>query len=157
MSNLIPVTWRDSVERLRDNVMSAFDRWAPLHHHNGAHDEGVWPLSVFSHRGPAIEVSDDDDAVRVTAELPGLDKDDFSVDLYEDRLVLRGEKKAEHEAKERGYHMTECSYGSFTRSIPLRPEIDRDKVTADYKQGVLHVTLPKTEAAKAKRVTVNVG
>jgi len=155
MSNLIPVTWRDSAERLRDNVMSVFDRWLPQRHES-AHEEGAWPLSFFTHHGPAIEVSDDDDAVRVTAELPGLEKGDFNVDLYEDRLVLRGEKKAHHETKERGYHMTECSYGSFTRSIPLRPEIDRDKVTAEYKRGILRVTLPKTEAAKAKRVKVNV-
>jgi HSP20 family protein len=143
------------VERLRDNVMGVFDRWLPQRH-EGVHDEGSWPLSLFTHRGPAVEMSDDDDAIRVTAELPGLNKRDFQVDLYEDRLVLRGEKKAQRETKEAGHHLTECSYGSFARSIPIHTEIERDKVTAEYKHGVLHVTLPKTEAARAKRIKVDI-
>jgi len=155
MSNLLPATWRDSVERLRDNVISVFDRWLPQRR-EGPRDEGRRPLPFFGHPGPAIEVSDDDDAVRVTAELPGLEKDDFRVDLYENRLVIKGEKKTRQETKRGGYHMTECSYGSFTRSIPLGPGIDRDKVQAEYKRGVLRVTLPKTEAARAKRVKINV-
>jgi len=85
-----------------------------------------------------------------------LTEKDFSVELSGDRLVLKGEKKANREEKKRDYHYAECSYGSFTRSIPLPCEVDADKASARYARGVLIVTLPKTEAAKARRVKVDV-
>jgi HSP20 family protein len=155
MPNLIPVNWRDSVDTLRDNVLGVFDRWFPARPRR-AGEEFLWPSTLLAQGGPAVDVVEDDDAVRVTAELPGLDEKDFTVEVRNDRLILRGEKRAGREEKKRDYYYSECSYGSFTRSVPLPCEVNADKATANYKHGVLHVTLPKTEPGKAKRVKVDV-
>ncbi len=158
MPNMVPVTWRRSIGQLRDNITDAFERWLPRRSDadKGPLEGGTWPTSLFTQAGPALDVTEDDDTIQVTAELPGLSEKDFTVELSGDRLVLRGEKKASREEKKRNYHFAECSYGSFTRSVPLPCEVDRGKASAKYKQGVLAITLPKTETAKAKRVKINV-
>ena len=157
MSNLIPNNLKDSVEHLRENVMDVFDRWIPkrLKPLNDDHAP-LGPSTLFAQGGPAIDVAEDDEAIRVTAELPGLDENDFSVELRDNRLILRGEKKSCCEEKDRNYHFSECSYGTFTRSVPLPCEIDADKVTAHYKHGVLNITLPKTERSQAKKIKIDV-
>jgi HSP20 family protein len=157
MSNLVPSNWRDSAEQLRDNVTNLFDRWLPQRF-RGSHtrDECLWPSTLIAQGGPAIDVVEEDNAVRVTAELPGLSEKDFEVEVRDGRLILRGEKKAGREEKKRDYYYAECSYGSFSRVVPLPCEVDGDKATANYKHGVLNVTLPKTPAAKTKRIKVDV-
>lgn len=158
MPNLTPSTWRRSIEQLRDNVVDTFDRWLPQRSEDRetALGRDAWPLSLFTHAGPPVDLVEHDDKVEVTAELPGLSEEDFSVELSGDRLILKGEKKANREEKKRDYYYAECSYGSFTRSIPLPCGVDIDKATAKYTRGVLNVTLPKAETAKAKRVKVDV-
>jgi HSP20 family molecular chaperone IbpA len=160
MPNLIPTTWKDPAEHVRSSVMDAFDRmghWLPeAWRGRRARDEFLWPATILSQGGPAVDVADDDDAIRITAELPGLDEKDFTVEVQRGRLVIRGEKKAERQEKKRDYYCSECSYGSFTRSIPIPIEIDAAKATADYKNGVLKIALPKTECAPAKRVRIDV-
>ncbi len=103
-----------------------------------------------------FEVSETDDEIRVKAELPGMDENDITVELEEDMLVIRGERKEEKEAKKRNYHVSEMSYGGVHRSIPLPARIDREKAKAKFKRGVLTLTLPKTEAAKAQRKRIPV-
>lgn len=157
MSNLIPASWRDSAEQLRDNVLDVFDRWLPQRHRRMRDDDSVWwPTSLLAQGGPAVDVIEEEDSVRVTAELPGLSEKDFTVEIQGDRLLLRGEKKASREEKKRDYYFSECSYGSFSRSIGLPCEVDAAKAGAKYKNGVLEVTLPKTEQAKKRYVKVNV-
>lgn len=107
--------------------------------------------------GPVVDVSEDDNNVHVTAELPGLEKDDFELEMEDNRLILHGEKKTDHEEKDKNYFYSERSYGSFYRAIPLPCEVEVDKIKADYKQGVLKVELPKTVAAKTNRTKVRVG
>jgi len=157
MSNLMPATWRGSVEQLRDNVMGLFDRWLPQRRreYGPATTQWQWPTALFA-GGPNIDVYEDADAVRVTAELPGLDEKDFEVEVCEDRLLLHGERKANREEKKRNYYYSECTYGAFSRTIPLPAGLDAAKAEAEYKKGVLTVTLPKTEQAKAKRVKIEV-
>ncbi len=94
---------------------------------------------------PQLELAETDKEVRVTAELPGLDEKDVDIQIEEGVLTIRGEKKAEVEDKERGY--SERSYGRFERRIGLPRGIDRDKASATFRNGVLTVTLPRTEAA----------
>lgn len=157
MTKRLPETVKESVGHLRNNVMTAFDRWLPERFkkdHDG--EELLWPGSVFTLGGPPVDVTEDAEAVYVVAELPGLSQKDFSVQLEKRRLILRGEKKAGHEERRREGYFSECSYGSFTRTIPLPCEIDADKVSAKYKHGVLTVTLPKTEEARAHRVNVTI-
>ncbi|MCP4644905.1 MAG: Hsp20/alpha crystallin family protein [bacterium] len=157
MNNLVPASWKGSMDDLRDGVIGLFDRWR--HHHPDPVDEhspGLWPMSLLHQGGPPVDLEETDTDVVVTAELPGLDKKDFKVDLQGGRLILSGEKKASHDQNDQAYHYTERRYGAFNRAIPLPCEIDADNVSASYKRGVLRVTLPKTEAVKATRVQVKV-
>ena len=156
-ANLVPDHIKDSVERLRDGFLDAFDRWLPERfRREGETTLGSWPAALFTHGGPAVDVVEEEDAVKVSAEMPGLDEKDFKVEILNDRLVLQGEKKASQEKKDRNYHFSECSYGSFRRVIDLPCEIDADNAKATYKNGVLNIVLPKTETSRAKRIKVNV-
>ena len=105
-----------------------------------------WPVD-----SPRFEVSETDDEIRVKAELPGMDEKDIEVNLDESYLTIRGEKKAEREEKKRSYVLSEVSYGQFHRTFPLPSGIERDKVKARFKKGVLTLTLPKSETAKEQR------
>ena len=109
----------------------------------------------FGAAWPRIEVKEGDDALHVTAELPGLSEEDVELLLDEDRLTLRGEKKSEVEDKDRGY--TERSYGRFERRVGLPRGVERDKASATFQNGVLTITLPKSEAANenVRRIPVN--
>jgi HSP20 family protein len=109
---------------------------------------------VFS---PAIDVAVEKDNVIVNADLPGLTKDDVSVTLQDNYLTIRGEKKHETEQKEANCFLSERIYGSFTRTIELPMAVDASKIEARFKDGVLQVTLPKTEDAKPKQIEVKVG
>lgn len=109
----------------------------------------------FAAGWPSVEISDTDKEVRVTAEIPGLDESDIEVLLDNGALKLKGEKRSETEDKDRQF--SERFYGRFERLIPLGYEVEEDKVNAAFKNGVLTVTLPKTERAqaKAKRIAIN--
>lgn len=105
---------------------------------------------------PAVDVEETENEVIVRAEIPGLEKDEFSIELEDRMLILRGEKKHKEEHKDRNVYRVECSYGRFDRRIALPSEVKTDKVAAEYKNGVLHVTLPKAESSKRKSITVKV-
>ncbi len=105
---------------------------------------------------PAVDNYESNDSVVVKAELPGVEKDQISVEVKDGILSLRGERKFEKEVKEESYHRIERSYGSFQRSFSLPVSVDQEKVTAQFKNGVLEVTLPKKEQAKPKQIQVNV-
>jgi HSP20 family protein len=104
----------------------------------------------------ACEVYDDDDRVVVRLEAPGMEKDDFDLQVLDDVLVVRGEKQMEQERTEGGYHVTECAYGSFERAIPLPAGVKVDTASASYRHGVLRVDLPKSAAHRRRSITVNV-
>jgi HSP20 family protein len=93
---------------------------------------------------PTMDVAEDDDEVRLSVELPGMDEEDIEVILSDDVLTIKGEKKAETEKGEK------TAYGSFRRSLPLGANILTDKIEAHFDKGVLTITLPKTEEAKTK-------
>jgi len=106
--------------------------------------------------GPAVDVINGDDDVRVVAELPGLSPEDFKVQVEGRRVYLSGRRGGSREERRDGYVYRECSFGSFSRVVPLPCEVATDKATASFEQGLLQLTLPKTEAAKAKVVKVRV-
>ncbi len=137
------------INRVFDDFWSQFDR--PLGSSPSPVTNGL--LSGF---GPRSDVSETDKEVEVSVELPGLDEKDIDVSLTGDMLTIRGEKKAEKEEKRKGYYLSERSYGSFHRSVPLPPGVDTDKATAEFKRGVLTVTMPKTPESQAqvKRIEV---
>ncbi len=119
-----------------------------------------WRLPTPADRGallsPAINVSETDDAIEVSAELPGIDEKDVEVELADNVLTIKGEKKSETEEKKKNYHLIERSYGSFQRTVPLPYEVDPDKITAKFAKGVLSVTMPKPPQAKEKVKKVKV-
>lgn len=117
---------------------------------------GVNWLSARVGFSPRVNVGETAAAVVVTAELPGMDEKDVTVELQNGRLTLSGEKHEEHEEKKKDYTRLERSYGSFTRTIDLPAEIDEAKAAASFKKGVLTVTLPKTAAARAARKRIEV-
>lgn len=157
MTNFLPVSWQESLGGLRNRVMSAFDHWTPARKDKDSEERGLWWPAGFVEGGmPAVDIEETDSEVIVTAELPGLERKDFEVELQSGRLVLRGEKKTQREEKKSAYYYAESSYGSFYRAVPLPCEVEADKAEASYKHGVLRVQLPKSEEAKARRINVKV-
>ena len=105
---------------------------------------------------PAVDVFETDQNLVVKAELPGIDPKEVEIRVENNTLFLKGQRKFESEVKEENYHRIERSYGSFTRTFALPGSIDAEKVSADYKSGVLTLTLPKREEAKPKTIKINV-
>ena len=106
---------------------------------------------------PSLDVSETKDNFVVKAEVPGIDAKDIDISLTGDVLTIKGEKRQEKEEKEEDYHLVESSYGSFSRSVRLPAEVESDKIKASYKNGILNITLPKSEKVKAKEVKIKVG
>lgn len=105
---------------------------------------------------PRVDVCETDNELEVTAELPGMEEKDIDVSVTADALIIKGEKKSEREETRKGYYVSERTYGSFFRSVPLPPGVETDKANAQFKNGVLSVTLPKTAEAKSKVKKVEV-
>ena len=105
---------------------------------------------------PAMDVSETDDEILVHADLPGLGKDQVKVNLENNVLTIRGEKQHASDNEEKHYHRSERSYGTFTRSLRLPSDVEAGKISASYRDGVLTLTLPKSEAAKPKEIEVKV-
>jgi HSP20 family protein len=105
---------------------------------------------------PALDVHDDKESFTVTLEAPGLKKEDFEISYHEGVLSIAGERKQETAAKERAYFRRERFFGRFSRSVSLPADVQADRITAAYKDGVLTVTLPKAEEAKPKQIEVSV-
>ena len=105
---------------------------------------------------PAVDIVEDKDNLLVTVDLPGLTKDDVHVSIQDNTLTIRGERKSESEKKESNFYHRERVYGSFSRTIELPTTVDSSKVAANFRDGVLHVTLPKAEDAKPKEIKVSV-
>ncbi len=107
---------------------------------------------------PAVDVEETKNEINVKADIPGLSEKDLNVSLENNVLTISGEKKEEkkEEAKDRHYIVTERRYGSFSRSIRLPEGINSEKITAKFKNGVLHVMIPKTEQEKTKKISISV-
>ncbi len=103
---------------------------------------------------PAMDVFEIDDNVHVKMDLPGLSRDDVQITVRDNLLTIQGEKKHRNDVKEEQYYRMERVFGSFTRTIQLPAFIDRDKVAAKFKDGVLDIVLPKVPEAKQKPIPV---
>ncbi len=103
---------------------------------------------------PRMDVIETDKEFEITAELPGLEEKDVQVNVADNVLTIRGEKKAEKEEKDKDYHLVERSYGAFERSLELPAGVDADAIAASIANGVLTVKVPKPAAAQAKKVEV---
>lgn len=142
-------TWRpfefDRIRREMDRLWDSFLEGRPVRR---TEDEREWL--------PSVDVSETKNDLVIRAELPGLDPKDIDISMNNGFLTIKGEKKNEKEEKEENYHLIERSYGSFTRSVRLPREVQSDKITASFKNGVLKITLPKSEEAKKKEIKIKV-
>jgi HSP20 family protein len=112
--------------------------------------------SSFSFNAPAVDVTEDDKAYKIAAELPGLDDKDIDVSVTGDTLTLKGEKRQEKKEKDKNWYVSERTYGSFQRTFALPDGVDRDKITAEFAKGILNVTLPKSPEAQKQQKKIEV-
>lgn len=106
-------------------------------------------------RSPRVDIFDDGNSFVLSAELPGVSRGDLDIDVKDNRLTIRGEKKLENSTEKEGYLKVERSYGSFERSFFLDDNIDRENIQAEYKDGVLCLTLPRKQDEPSKKIEVN--
>jgi HSP20 family protein len=148
-STQVPDVWRSfrtEMDRLFDRFSGAFGMPSLRRMFD---IEPAWRFdSSFGLAAPAIDVSEDETAYKISAELPGLEAKDLDVSISGDTLLIKGEKRQEKEQKDKNYHLTERAYGSFRRAFALPDGVARDKIAADLSKGVLTVTLPKTAEAR---------
>jgi HSP20 family protein len=115
-------------------------------------NEGV-ALSAWT---PAVDIYEDENTFLLKVELPEVSREDVKVNLHDNTLAISGERRFENEEKRDNYHRVERSYGQFYRSFTLPPNINAEAIDAQFKDGVLRLTLPKKDEAKPKQITVNV-
>lgn len=113
-------------------------------------------LSRTSSFVPSMDITGDDKQYNISAELPGLSKDNVEIELNDDMLTIKGEKKSETKQQDQGRYHIERSYGTFSRTVRLPNDIDIDAVSADFKDGVLKITLPKSKEAKEKSKKIQI-
>ena len=106
---------------------------------------------------PSIDVIETDDAIKLKAELAGMEPNDINIEVQDNVLTVSGERRFQEEVKEDKYYRIERRYGSFSRSIALPQTVDESRIDARYDNGVLEVTVPKAEVAKPKKITVAIG
>jgi len=133
---------------LSDEVGRLF--WG-LGHHSPGEDVGLVGKFI-----PAIDVAEDNEAMTVTAELPGLKREDVKIKVREGILTLSGEKKFSEEQKKDNYYRVERSYGSFARSFTLPNTVDSEKISASMQDGILRLRIPKKPEAKEREIDVQV-
>ncbi|MEW6544884.1 MAG: Hsp20/alpha crystallin family protein [Nitrospirota bacterium] len=138
------------LEDMQRRLSSVFGR-APVRK-----DGGKEELTV-AEWAPLVDISEDEKEYLIKAELPEVKKEEVKVTVQDDVLTISGERKYEKEEKGKKYHRVERAYGSFARSFTLPEDADATKVSAEFKDGVLKVHLPKSEKAKPKSVEVKVG
>ena len=136
-------------------LMTLQDRLNRLFHETRARNDEDWALG--GSWAPAVDIYEKDGNIVLKAELPGLDPKDVDVRVENNVLTLRGERKFDNEVKRDSYHRVERAYGTFTRSFTLPNVVDTANIKADFKDGLLHVALPKKEEAKQRQIQINVG
>ncbi|MBP7462072.1 MAG: Hsp20/alpha crystallin family protein [Candidatus Delongbacteria bacterium] len=115
-----------------------------------------WDTPAGSSWTPVVDISDDKDNLYVSAEVPGMDKDEIKVNIKNHLLTICGEKKTNQEEKDKNYYRSERSYGMFCRSFELPDTLAADKIEAEYRNGVLKLTIPKREEAKPREIEVKI-
>ncbi|HXG50178.1 MAG TPA: Hsp20/alpha crystallin family protein [candidate division Zixibacteria bacterium] len=133
-------SWHRDIDELFDRLFS-FDRG------------GISSLAAWM---PAVESFTKDGQYVIRVDLPGVDPKDMEVSVLENRLTVRGERKASKEVDRAGYRYTEASYGKFERTLSLPEGVDRDKIAAKYEHGVLEISIPLPAGAVAKKVPIEI-
>ena len=133
---------------LQDEMTRLFTDVMPASFNREEMTRGAW--------APSVDIYEDKDRLILEAELPGMSREDFDISVENNVITLRGERKFEKEDKGLKHHRIERAYGSFMRSFSLPEDADSNKVTADYKDGMLQVHLPKSQKATPKAIEIKV-
>jgi HSP20 family protein len=147
--------------------MTMITRWEPFRELNTLQDRlnrlfqdsyarGADELMTAGSFVPAVDVYEDEQAITLKVEAPGIEQKDLDIQVENNTLTVRGERKFEKEEKEENFHRIERRYGSFVRSFTLPNTVDTEKVDAEYENGVLRIRLAKRAEAKPKQIKVNV-
>jgi len=139
--------WR-SFGELHSEMDRLFEDFFGLRAKGKALEERVW--------APAVDVVDKKDKTLVRTELPGVEKKDVKVTVEGDVLTIRGERKVEEKVKDEDYYACELCYGAFSRSIYLPVKVDPGKIEANFKNGILEITLPKSKEAKPREIEISI-
>ncbi|MDJ0796584.1 MAG: Hsp20/alpha crystallin family protein [Calothrix sp. MO_167.B12] len=137
--------WKE-IDTLERRFNSLFDDFSPITR---------WKEWTKFSEVPAAEISETDDAIHLKLEIPGMEAKDLDIQVAEDSVAISGERKSESKTEEKGFTKSEFYYGKFHRVIPLPTNIQNNNVSAEYKDGVLNLTLPKLDVEKQKVVKVN--
>jgi HSP20 family protein len=163
---IIPSSWRDSLGELREEVSQTINRWLrrlrpeERREAEAELERGNFPvfgggLYSLDWAAPRVDMKEDTNHIYVSVEVPGMKKDDLKVDLDDRVLTIHGEKESQREQQRGHARYFERSFGAFSRSILLPCKVEPGKIEAKCRDGMLRMTLPKTEAAKAHRITVS--
>jgi len=115
-----------------------------------AYERGVVPWA------PRVDIAEHNGTYELAADLPGLKKDDIKIEIHDNVLTIKGEKKVEEEKKEKNYRLAERYHGEFMRTFTLPDNVNKDGIEAEFKDGVLKLTIPKTEQPKPREIEVKV-
>lgn len=145
--------------RIRQSAAGALTRFKPgnetnLPERGEVDDEFYLPSHGWSMLGG--DVFEDEHRVVVRLEVPGMEKNEFNIEVRDDSLTVRGEKRFERESTEGRYRVLQCAYGSFSRVVPLRVPVLADKARASYRNGVLKIELPKAAPGSPKSINISV-
>ena len=145
-------TWNpyQELERLQDRVLRAMRLTTTSRGDDGNH------LLTSADWSPAVDITEDETEYLITADLPQISKDDVNVMVENGSLILKGERRHEVDQRDKKVHRIERCYGSFYRSFTLPDDADGQRVTASFKDGVLRVSLPKSEEKKPRQIEVQV-
>ena len=146
-------------------MLNSMTRWTPatlardpfFRVFDSLFNQDLLPSEEVSNRTwmPPVDIQETADSYRLTAELPGLTKEDINITLENNVLRLTGERKFEKDAKKEGYHRIERTYGAFSRAFTLPSQVNHDKVEAAFENGVLTITVPKAEQAKPRKISIS--
>ena len=139
---------------LRERSFLSFDDLYRQMDHVSRHIAGDEESQAADHLAPRMNLVESETSFEVTVDLPGVDSKDVNVELNDGQLTITGERKSETEESGKTFHRVERRYGTFRRVITVQVPIDEEQITAEYTNGVLRVTLPKSEEVKPKRIEV---
>jgi len=156
-----PARTPDGWHALRTEMDRLFDRFSGNFHMPSWRqmfkpDPALHDAGFFAFATPAVDMTEDDTAYKITAEVPGLEEKNIEVTVSNDVLTIKGEKHYEKDEKDKNHYMSERAYGSFQRSFALPDGVDRDKIAAALSKGVLTLTLPKSAEAQKPQKKIEV-
>lgn len=154
IQSLLPYSWsRNGATEFEHDPFSVLQQeMNRLFESVGNYPAGRWSNGM----SPRLDVSETDKEIDIDADLPGIEEKDVEVTLSGDKLIIRGERRNGHETKNKDYHLSERSWGEFTRQVSLPFEADPKKISAKFDKGVLHIAIPKPETMTAKTAKIPV-